>query len=91
MNSKNYYFIIKKGFYMEVIRHQIWENTPGTASYEPWIEHYVPQKAITNSALVIFPGSGYSSDPDLPKQEGERVAKYYCDMGINVYKFFEIC
>jgi len=35
--------------------------------------------------LVIIPGSGYAADPDRPKQEGERVAKHYCEMGINVF------
>ncbi len=38
-----------------------------------------------DSALVIVPGSGYEVDPDVPRQEGERVAKYYCEMGINVF------
>ena len=70
---------------MKITRYSLWDNIPGTTNYEPWIEHYKPEKAICDSALVIVPGSGYRSDPDLPKQEGERVAKYYCEMGINVF------
>ncbi|MBQ2897493.1 MAG: alpha/beta hydrolase [Clostridia bacterium] len=70
---------------MEITRYSLWDNIPGTTNYEPWIEHYAPQKAITDSALLIVPGSGYEVDPDRPKQEGERVAKYYCEMGINVF------
>ena len=71
---------------MNVTRYSLWENVPCTTNnYEPWIEHYAPKNKITNSALIIIPGSGYISDPDRPKQEGERVAKYFCDKGINVF------
>ena len=70
---------------MKITRYSLWNNVPGTANYEPWIEHYEPERVICDSALVIVPGSGYRSDPDLPKQEGERVAKHYCEMGINVF------
>lgn len=70
---------------MKIIRHKLWDNIPGSVNYEPWIEHYSPEKSITDSALIIVPGSGYACDPYLPKQEGERVASYYCEMGINVF------
>lgn len=70
---------------MEITRYRLWDETPGTTAYEPWIEHYKPEKALNDSALVIIPGSGYAADPDRPKQEGERVAKHYCEMGINVF------
>lgn len=70
---------------MGITRYQLWDNIPGTAAYEPWIEHYKPENPINDSALVIIPGSAYSMDPDRPKQEGERVAKHYCEMGINVF------
>lgn len=70
---------------MKVTRYSLWDNIPGTTNYEPWIEHYEPEKVKCDSALVIVPGSGYTSDPDRPKQEGERVAKYFCEMGINVF------
>lgn len=70
---------------MEVTRYALWDKIPGTAAYEPWIEHYKPEKAINDSAFVLVPGSGYANDPDRPKQEGERVAKYYCEMGLNVF------
>ena len=70
---------------MEIIKYPLWDNVPGTAAYEPWLMHYKPEKAVCDSAFVLVPGSGYSNDPDRPKQEGERVAKYYCEMGLNVF------
>lgn len=70
---------------MKITRYHLWETPPGTANYEPWIEHYCPDKSVTDSALLIIPGSGYRIDPDLPKQEGERVAKHYCEKGVNVF------
>ena len=65
--------------------YSLWDKVPGTANYEPWIEHYAPENKKTDSALLIIPGSGYASDPSRPKQEGERVAKYFCEKGINVF------
>ncbi len=70
---------------MEAVKYAMWDKTPGTANYEPWIEHYAPDNKKTDSALLIIPGSGYSNDPYKPKQEGERVAKYFCEKGINVF------
>ncbi len=69
----------------KIIRYALWEKIPGSTNYEPWIEHYIPDRKSTDSAIVIIPGSGYRSDPDLPKQEGERVARYFCEKGINVF------
>ncbi len=70
---------------MKVTRYSLWDNIPGTANYEPWIEHYAPDEVKCDSALIIIPGSAYCMDPAKPKQEGERVARYFCDMGINVF------
>lgn len=70
---------------MEITRYSLWDKIPGTAAYEPWIEYYAPDNKKTDSALVIIPGSGYAADPDKPKQEGERVARYYCEKGIPVF------
>lgn len=63
----------------------LWERIPGQATYQPWLEHYAPEKATTSSSILIIPGSGYRADPLIPKQEGERVANYLCDLGINVF------
>ena len=62
---------------MEITTYKLWDEIPGTAAYEPWVVHYKPEKAVNDSAFVLIPGSGYANDPDLPKQEGDRVAKYY--------------
>ena len=70
---------------MKITRYPLWDKAPGTSAYEPWIEHYSPEKPVSDSALIIVPGSAYRHDPDLPKQEGERVASYFCEMGINVF------
>ncbi len=70
---------------MIITRYSLWDKVPGSCTYEPWVEHYAPEAASTDSALVIIPGSGYRCDPDKPKQEGERVARYYAERGINVF------
>ncbi len=70
---------------MEITTYKLWNEIPGTAAYEPWVVHYKPEKAVNDSAFVLIPGSGYAHDPDLPKQEGDRVAKYYAEMGINTF------
>jgi len=70
---------------MKITRYELWDKVPGTANYEPWIEHYEPENKKSDSALLIVPGSGYQNDPDRPKQEGERVAKYFCEKGLNVF------
>ncbi len=70
---------------MKIIRYNLWETVPGSVNYIPYLEHYEPENKSSNSALLILPGSGYHSDPSLPKQEGERVAKYYAEKGINVF------
>lgn len=70
---------------MEITRYELWENIPGTTDTVPYVVHYKPENPITDGALVIFPGSGYSATPSRPLQEGERVAKYYCELGINVF------
>ncbi len=70
---------------MEIKRYKMWEETPGAASYEPWLEHYIPAERKTDSAMLIIPGSAYCCDPMRPKQEGERVAKHFCEKGINVF------
>ena len=61
---------------MEITRYRLWDETPGTTAYEPWIEHYKPEKALNDSALVIIPGSGYAADPDRPKQEGDSLPSF---------------
>lgn len=70
---------------MKITRYQLWDKVPGSSTYEPWIEHYSPKKAISDSVLIIVPGSAYKHDPAIPKQEGDRVASYFCEMGINVF------
>ncbi len=70
---------------MKIEKYSMWKETPGTANYEPWLEHYIPTKKTTDSAILIIPGSAYCHDPYLPKQEGERVALHFCERGINVF------
>ena len=70
---------------MTPARYELWENTPGKGEYTPFILHYKPECACTDAAVLIVPGSGYVSNPERPKQEGERVAQYLAGQGINVF------
>ncbi len=70
---------------MKEINYSLWEAAPGTANYEPYITHYIPEKPSTDAALLIIPGSAYKNCPANPKQEGERVARYFCEKGINTF------
>ena len=70
---------------MEVLQYSLWDKVPGTANYEPYLMHFIPDNKKTDSAILIVPGSGYKVCPARPKQEGERVAEHLCKMGINVF------
>ena len=70
---------------MNVLKYDLWENIPGTTNTKPFIMHYVPVEQVTKSAILIIPGSGYGVSPSRAPQEGERVAKYLCEKGINVF------
>ncbi len=70
---------------MTITEYKLWGCTPGTTNYEPYIIHYAPDEKISNSAILIIPGSGYWANPAKPAQEGDAVAKYLCQRGINVF------
>ncbi len=70
---------------MEIKKYEMWEKTPGTTNFEPWLMHFIPEKKSTESSILIVPGSAYCYDPALPVQEGERVARHFCEKGINVF------
>lgn len=66
-------------------RIQLWKEAPIDGDYAPYIEHYIPNDVKTDAAVVLMPGSAYFWSPDIPKNEGENVAKYLADKGINVF------
>lgn len=70
---------------MNILRYELWERIPGTTNTKPYIMHYIPDKSETKSAILIIPGSGYRISPSNAPQEGERVARYMCEKGINVF------
>lgn len=66
-------------------RIELWEKTTTDGDYVPYIEHYKPDTPITDAAILLVPGSGYRWNPANPKQEGENVARYLANKGINVF------
>ena len=67
------------------VKYDLWDTAPNGGDYAPYIEHYKPENCITDAAVVLVPGSGYVANPALPKQEGENVANYLAEQGINVF------
>lgn len=63
----------------------LWSSAPGEKEIEPFIIHYVPNEQKTNGALLIIPGSGYAVSPSKPVQEGQRVAEYFAERGVNTF------
>jgi len=70
---------------MDILRYELWENIPGSTNYKPYMMHYIPEKKITCGAILTIPGSGYSDRPSKFTAEGDRVARYLCEKGINVF------
>lgn len=70
---------------MNMKKYDLWKEVPGTANTTPYIMHYQPEEKKTDSVLLIIPGSGYAKSPSFAPQEGERVAKWFCEKGINVF------
>ena len=70
---------------MTPTRYELWENAPEGGDYAPYILHYKPENVTTDSTVFLVPGSGYRANPAIPVQEGERVAEYLCEQGIQVF------
>lgn len=70
---------------MTPVRYELWENAPEGGDYSPYILYYKPDRATTDAAVFLVPGSGYRANPAIPVQEGERVAEYLCALGIPVF------
>ena len=70
---------------MNILKYELWENIPGTTNSKPYIMHYIPKDKITSGAVLIIPGSAYVYAPSRAPQEGDRVARYLCEKGINVF------
>lgn len=63
----------------------LWGVVPGTTNTKPYLMYYKPESKVTNGAILIIPGSGYSASPSKAPQEGDRVARYLCEKGITVF------
>lgn len=70
---------------MDVQKYDLWEQIPGTTNTKPYIMHYIPKDKATSSAILVVPGSAYKYTPSRALQEGDRVARYFCEKGINVF------
>lgn len=70
---------------MNIQRIEIWNQIPGTTNTQPHIMRYEPEEKLTDNAILILPGSGYKNCPSKPKQEGDRVARYLCEKGFQVF------
>lgn len=70
---------------MEPIQYNLWKNASERGEYAPYIMHYKPEKQCTDAAVFIIPGSAYSINPARPVQEGDRVARYLAERGLNVF------
>ena len=70
---------------MTPVRYELWKKAPANGDYEPYILHYSPAVRKTDAAVLLVPGSGYRANPSKPQQEGDRVARYLTDEGIEVF------
>ena len=70
---------------MAPIQYNLWKNDPERGEYAPYIMHYVPESKKSDAAVFLIPGSGYCINPVRPIQEGDRVARYLSDKGLNVF------
>ncbi len=61
---------------------QLWENTPGLCEEIPQIRYYQPQKAVTDAAVVVFPGGGYGM---RAPHEGQAYAEFLEAAGIHTF------
>ena len=60
----------------------LWENTPGKCEEVPTITYYKPQNKCLDTAVVIFPGGGYSG---RAPHEGEGYALFLAQNGISAF------
>lgn len=60
----------------------LWENTPGLCEEVPTITYYRPDNAVSDAAVVIFPGGGYSH---RAPHEGRGYADFLVNNGIAAF------
>lgn len=60
----------------------LWEATPGLCEEIPSITAYIPDKKISDGAIVIFPGGGYGMRAE---HEGAGYAKFLASHGITAF------
>ncbi len=64
---------------MQIIKKQLWDNTPGQCTEVPVLTAYIPENKTHDGAVVIFPGGGYAMRASY---EGEDYARFLADNGI---------
>ena len=60
----------------------LWEETPGTYDDTPTITYYRPDICVSNAAVVIFPGGGYTH---LSEHEGMGYAEFLAQNGVSAF------
>ena len=70
---------------MTPIIYKMWDNEASVNEPVPRLELYTPSECKTDAAILLVPGSAYRHSPDLPIQEGARVAESLAGRGINVF------
>ncbi len=60
----------------------LWDKTPGFCEVVPTITYYKPDHALSNAAIVIFPGGGYTQ---LAEHEGKGYAEFLANSGIAAF------
>ena len=51
---------------MKIQRLELWEQIPGTTNTQPHLVQYEPEEKLTDNAILILPGSGYTNCPSKP-------------------------
>ena len=67
---------------MKIVTTSLWENTAGMCEETPKLTAYIPDKKISDAAIVNFPGGGYDM---RASHEGEGYAKFLAENGYTAF------
>ena len=67
---------------MSAKTYSLWKNTPGLCEEQPKITCYCPENAVSDAAVVIFPGGGYAHRAE---HEGKGYAEFLNENGYTAF------
>ncbi len=67
---------------MNIVKEQLWDEIPGVCEEIPQLTAYVPDDKKTDSAIIIFPGGGYSH---RAIHEGKKYAEFLAENGYTAF------